>query len=549
MQQNTTKLIIVIGLGIVGALFYGQYYEHQRIHHINERINRFSTGPVSARCAAAPPVEVNSNESSVCRWSDLQPRVKDTVAQVFVQGVQFNWLEPYKSPEQYHGAGSGFFINDQGDLITNAHVVNQALAVSIQIPSMGKRRFEMDVVGISPERDLALLRLKPHEREAIVTVLGKIPTLSLGDSDHVRRSDEIMTLGYPLGQQSLKSTTGVVSGRENIDGHYMIQISAAINPGNSGGPALCIDGHVIGVNTAQINPAQNVNYIIPSNEVKLFLRQLEELPQATNGSVKLLRKPFLGVLFNMASEQLTSFLGNPQPGGLYVVESYKGSPLYKAGVKPGDMIYEIDGHRLDVFGELNVPWSEDKIAITDYVSRLMLGDQVRLLVYRNGKPVEVALQFTESELPPVRRMYPGYEDMDYEVFGGMVIMPLSLNLIQILIKVAPDLARYADFKNTMEPALIITHILPESVAFKSRTVGPGTVITEINGVAVNTLSELRKLMKKAAQQEFLTLKTSENMFVAFSMKQLIADEPMLSAHYRYTMTPLMQNLVEMTQNK
>src|SRR4029077_6348495 len=126
------------------------------------------------------------------------------------------------------------------------------------------------------DRDLALLRLKPEELQLIKETLGKVPMLQFGNSDKVSRAEEIMALGYPLGQQSLKSTTGVVSGREQIGGKYMIQISTPINPGSSGGPSINRCGEVIGVNTAGIMPAQNVNYIIPSNEVQLFIAQLNQ---------------------------------------------------------------------------------------------------------------------------------------------------------------------------------------------------------------------------------------------------------------------------------
>src|SRR5262249_26829670 len=156
--------------------------------------------------------------------------------------------------------------------------------------------------------DIALLRVKPAGLELIRSVLGGVPYMTFGDSDSIRRSDEVLALGYPLGQQSLKSTTGVISGHEQ----HMIQISAAINPGSSGGPLLNEAGEVIGINAAGITEAQNVGYAIPVNDLKIVLPDLYK--------TKLLRKPFLGILYNNASEALTEYLGNPQPGGCYIVE-------------------------------------------------------------------------------------------------------------------------------------------------------------------------------------------------------------------------------------
>ena len=231
-------------------------------------------------------------------WSSVQTKVRNTLAQVFSQIAEIDLLQPYKSPTQHQASGSAFLINDDGELITNAHVINQAKAVWIQIPGLGKRQLDVDVVGLSPERDLALLRLREESKQALREAFGTIPYLKLGDSDLVHRADEIMTLGYPLGQQGLKSTTGVVSGREN----NLIQIDAAINPGNSGGPSLNTSGEVIGINTLYAPGAQNVGYIIPINELKIILDDLR--------TVKLLRKPFLGILFNNDRERCANESGN-----------------------------------------------------------------------------------------------------------------------------------------------------------------------------------------------------------------------------------------------
>lgn len=529
----------------LSLLVYNQYYEQAEIRALITALHVQKTS--TPALINNPTNQHIQTGSTMQRWSDLQPLVKDTVVQIFSQVTEFNWLEPYKTPNQGGCTGSGFFINDQGDIITNWHVVNQAVAVSIQIPSMGKQRFDVDVIGVNPDRDLALLRLKPEEKELIIAKLGKISFLTFGDSDRVTRSDEIMTLGYPLGQQALKSTTGAVSGREQIEGHYMIQISAPINPGNSGGPSINQAAQVIGINTAgyAAAAAQNVNYIIPSNEVKLFLQQLEQVPEITSncGDIKFLRKPFLGVLFNNATEALTKFLGNPLPGGLYVVESYKNSPLHKAGILPGDMIYSIDGHRLDIYGEMNVPWSEDKISIVDYVSRLILGSNLHLKVYRKGKALEMHFDFNTSELPAVRRMFPCYEPIEYEIFGGMVIMQLSLNHVQVLLPAAPELARYAELKNQMEPTVVITHILPDSVTFRSRAVGIGSVLTEINGTKVKTLADVRAAIPASLKSGFTTIKTSENVFCVLPFDKILSEEHKFARQYHYTITPAMQSIL------
>jgi serine protease Do len=483
-------------------------------------------------------------------WSNLQRKLKDTVVQVFSQITEFNWLEPYKTPNQFEATGTAFFINDQGELITNAHVINETTRVEIQVPSCGKQRFEVDIVGVSPERDLGLLRLKLHEYERLKKELKRdtLPFLKLGDSDTVYRADKLMALGFPLGQQGLKSTTGVVSGREHLDGQYFIQISAPLNKGNSGGPSLNSVGEVIGVNSAVVPNAQNVGYIIPVNEVALFLEQLRALPDSQEP--KLLRKPYLGIMYKNGSEILTDFLGNPKPGGLYVVEVYKKSPLEKAGIKAGDMIYKINGNRVDIYGEMQVSWStEDRVSIVDYISRLKLGQTITIEYYRKGVKKIAKFTFNQAELPPVRVMHPGYEKIDHEVLGGFVIMPLTINHIALIGKYVPELLEYSDLRKNKEPRLLVTHILLNSAASRSRTIGAGAVLSQVNGEPVKTLVDLRRALRKSIDTGYIMFKTTDNVPVVLNLEQVLQDEPRLAQAYFYPLSSTYKQLVELYEQK
>lgn len=475
-------------------------------------------------------------------WRPVQDRIRDTVVQLFVQISAIDLLEPYKTPQQGTACGSGFFINDQGYLITNAHVINSAKSVWGQLPSLGKRIIDMEVVGISFERDLALLRLTDESRELITRELGGVPYLPLGDSDLVRRSDEVLAVGYPLGQQSFKSTNGIISGHE----HHLIQMSAPINPGSSGGPLLNIRGEVVGVNSSGVTEAQNVGYAIPINTLKTILNDLYE--------IKILRKPFLGVRFNNSTESLTKFLGNPLPGGCYVVETVKGSPLEKAGVMKGDMIYEINGHSVDMFGDMSVPWSEDKISLVDYPLRLSIGDTITLGIYRKGQKKTFTVTFSLAELHPIRAIYPGYEPVHYEIFGGMVVQELTLNHIRILGDHAPGLRKYGELKYQSEPVLIITHVFPDSQLYRGRNMPLGATLEEINGVPVKTLEDFRKVIKDAANQEYLTISAADNVtraaetiFIVLEMAKLIEEEQRLARDFRYQLSDTAKEIIRAAQ--
>lgn len=533
-QQDIIMLILVIvtvGLLTMCAFLY---YRQQTITDV---IGQMRTANMElAKQIDIPTQVVERVVSKTVLWRPIQERVKDTVVQVFAQVAEFNMLQPYSPPQQYAVCGSGFFINEEGDIITNAHVINQA-HVWVQIPSLGRRIIDVEVVGMT-DRDIALLRVKPEALAMIKSALGTVPYLPLGDSDAIRRSDEVLALGYPLGQQSLKSTTGVVSGHEQ----HMIQISAPINPGSSGGPLLNEAGEVIGINTAGITEAQNVGYAIPINDLSIVLPDLYK--------AKLVRKPFLGIFYNNASESLTEYLGNPQPGGCYIIEVAKGSTMYKAGVKPGDMLYEINGHQIDMYGDMIVPWSEDKISIVDYVGRIPTGNQVHVVTYRKGVRKEFTVTLDLMELPPIRKVYPGYEEIDYEVLAGMVVMQLTLNHIHIMDKLVPGLTKFVEMKNQMEPILLITHIFSESQLYRMRTLTPGATINEINGAKVTTLAELREAFKNGINEKFLTIKASDNhmrvsdnLLVVLSWDKILEEEPQLARDYRYPLSATAQELL------
>lgn len=493
----------------------------------------------------APISQTNShiNESLVSTaqlWRPVQDRIRDTVVQLFVQISAIDLLEPYKTPQQGTACGSGFFINDQGYLITNAHVVNSAKSVWGQIPSLGKSIIDIEVVGISFERDLALLRITDEGRELITKELGGIPYLSLGDSDLVRRSDEVLAVGYPLGQQAFKSTNGIISGRE----HHLIQMSAAINPGSSGGPLLNLRGEVIGVNSSGVTEAQNVGYAIPINTLKTILNDLYE--------IKILRKPFLGVRFNNSTESLTKFLSNPLPGGCYVIETIKGSPLEKAGVMKGDMIYEINGHPVDMYGDMSVPWSEDKISIIDYPLRLSIGDTITLVIYRKGQKKLFTVEFNLSEPQAIRTIYPAYESIDYEIFGGMVVQELNVNHVRMLGEHAPGLRKYSELKHQSEPVLIITHVFPDSQLYRGRNMPLGATLHEINGIKVKSLTDFRQAIKGSGTQQYLTISAADNMtraaetiFVVLEMRKVVEEEPRLARDYRYQLSDIAKEVLQL----
>jgi serine protease Do len=540
---HVTLLALVIAVSLFfGVTQYFSFYDTQELKflcmNLANKIQDLEQEKIQAEAATAAhadcPAPVISTATSAQLWASLQKNIQNTVVQLFVQKAAFNWLEPYKVPESGAAFGTGFFINDQGEILTNAHVVNQAVVIHVQIPSFGKYQFEADLVGIMPEKDFALLKIRPEGVALIRATLGKVPYLSLGDSDLLRRGDEIMALGYPLGQQSLKSTTGVISGREA----GMIQMSAPINPGNSGGPSINTQGQVVGINTAGIASAQNVGYIIQINDVKVFLKELH--------TERLVRKPYLGILQSMATEELVKALGNPLPGGVYIVDVLADSPL-KGKIESGDMVYEMNGLKVDLYGDMTVPWSEDKISTAEYVARLTPGQKVSFVLYRKGVRKTFECNFERKKLAPIRQMFAGYEPIEYEMFGGLVVMPLALNHIPLLLSLSSGLAKYVEDKNQTEPVLVVTHVMPHSPAQRCRLLLMGSTLKTVNGKKVTTIKELQNAIAQSG--EIIQVQTNDNAMIAISKKDVVENEVRLARTYAYEIGKGVKELIgkEMAQ--
>ena len=522
----------ILLLVVVSAGGFGAYQWYQKYEAIQHEMRDLATQVEQRRSLPAPvsPVSVPGKVATT-NWMEVQKEAKDTVIKVVTNVAEFNWIEPYRKPEQGEMMGSGFFINSDGDILTNFHVVDQARLVQIEIPTLGKERMPVEIVGVNPERDVALLRLSEKAKEKIEKAIGEIRFLELGDSDEIVRGQDILALGYPLDVQALKSTQGIVSGRERVGiiNQSCIQTTAPLNPGNSGGPSLNASGDVIGINFSGVVEAQNVGYIIPINDIKTAIKDMYK--------IRLLRRPVLGCSFVGANDDMLEYLGNPGAGGFYIVKVYKDMIMEKMGIQEGDMLYEVNGLHVDKYGDISVPWSEDKVSVVDVLNRLEVGDHINMVLYRKGERVEVSFELEPRFLFPIRPIHPDYEDVDYEVLGGLVVMELTINHISII--KSANLIPYSMPEKQYEPALLISYVQPTSIIQKLRVIGSGMLVDQINGDEVKTLDEFRQAVKKSRDTGFLTIRTREDRFGVFSVEKILADEDRLALMYGHDKSELL----------
>ncbi len=277
------------------------------------------------------------------------------------------------------GTGSGFILNKQGQIITNAHVVDGADTVSVVLKD--GRQFEGKVMGRDPVTDVAVVKIEASD----------LPTVKLGDSERLQPGDWAIAIGNPLGLDNTV-TTGIISavGRSSSEVGVpdkrvdFIQTDAAINPGNSGGPLLSAQGEVIGVNTAILQGAQGLGFAIPINTVN---RIAEEL--IANGEVK---HPYLGIqMMTLTSEVKEQLNNNPNSGlfineeeGVLIMRVMPGSPADNAGLRAGDVIEKINQKPV-----------KDTNDVQQAVIQKRVGSQLQLGLRRNGEPLSIQVKAGE----------------------------------------------------------------------------------------------------------------------------------------------------------
>jgi putative serine protease PepD len=279
------------------------------------------------------------------------------------------------------GSGTGFVINADGTIVTNAHVVGDASQVKVRYDDKGDS-YDAQVVGTDPSSDLAVLRPSSSS--------PKRPALPLADSDQVRVGDEAIAIGYPLGLDRT-ATAGIISGlgREiqapngfQID--QVIQTDAPINPGNSGGPLLDARGRVIGINsqiaTAGSQGNVGIGFAVPSNTIRKVVPQLE--------AGKSIRRPYLGV---STSTPLTG-------AGALVRQVNSGGPAERAGLRAASDPTGRDGDRIVGIDGKAVNGPDD---VSNAIENRRPGDTVALEVESGGsrRTVSVTLGERPAQVP------------------------------------------------------------------------------------------------------------------------------------------------------
>ena len=285
------------------------------------------------------------------------------------------------------GGGSGFFVHEDGIILTNKHVVFDPDAEYTVITS-DQDEFQAEVLSRDPINDIALIRVKVKGAKSI----------SLGDSAKLELGQTVVAIGNALGMFTNSVSKGIISGLARSisaslgTGEHMerlrgvIQTDVAINQGNSGGPLINLNGEAIAINTAVIFGAQNIGFSIPINWAKADLKDILE-----HGRII---KPYVGLMYTMLTKEAQKKYDLPVDHGALVIRDVlpdsvavmPGSPADKAGIKENDIIVAVNNTHLT-----------DSKDFMDCIQEFKVGDEVELTVMRDKKEKKLKLTLTERK--------------------------------------------------------------------------------------------------------------------------------------------------------
>ena len=392
---------------------------------------------------------------------------------------KFFFPEPFKIPQQERKSismGSGFIFKQDGRdvfIITNNHVAEAGKDGEITVTLADKAKYDGEIVGLDPESDLAVIKIKVDKNE-------KVTIAPLGDSDEIEIGDWAIAIGNPFGQLGLERTVtvGVISAKGRSNLHFgskspifqnYIQTDAAINPGNSGGPLLNIKGEVIGVNSAITSPSGGnigIGFAIPINLAKKVVNDL-----ITEGKVK---RAYLGIYLQDITSDLRKSFDLDEVAGVLVTKVIEDTPAEKAGLKNGDVITEFDNKKVENVSQFMI-----------MVAGSEIGKKIPLKIIRNKKKKTLEVTLVERTEEVLAKG--GIASEENTEWLGLKVEDLNGDFAQ-------------KYKIDAENGVVITEI-KENTPAASSNLSVGDVIIEINQQSVEDVSDYKKIIAQLKKED------------------------------------------------
>lgn len=439
----------------------------------------YAETPIAPKFKSGDPLPANL-------FVELAKTVNPAVVNVFTtylprgRGGPGGGGDPYRDPffdlfEQFMGPqrggpatpqqslGTGFIIREDGLIITNNHVVDKADVIKVQISENTKESFDAKVIGRDARTDIALIKIDAKR---------KLPFVKLGSSSEVQVGEWVAAFGNPYGYGHTM-TKGIISavGREidELNLFPFMQTDASINPGNSGGPLVNTQGQVIGVNTAIDARAQGIGFVIPIDNVKSILPELEKSGGIDRG--------FIGVQMADIDDEASKSLNLKEAEGALIMEVIPGSPADKAGIQPYDLVTEFNGKKITNTKDL-----------VKSVATTASGKSVPVRLVRNSKPRTVQVKVGSGEK---------MEGRNYRQSNPAQGLKAPFELGFMVADYSPSMSQMYGLPKLKQPKPVVIAVDPQSEA-GVKGLAPGDVILDINRESVFKAKDAMKLIKKGS---------------------------------------------------
>lgn len=400
---------------------------------------------------------------------------EDTPFEDFFDQFEQYFGQDQEKPREESSLGSGFIISDDGYVVTNNHVIDEAREISVKLQGVDDA-YEAEVIGRDPETDLALLKIEADH---------SLPVLKFGNSNQLRVGEWVVAIGNPFGLDHTV-TTGIISakGRSIGTGPFddFLQTDASINPGNSGGPLLNLDGEVVGINTAIIATGHGIGFAIPGSMAKTVIAQLREHQEVRRG--------WIGVTIQNIDENTAKALDLDEPKGALVASVLPGQPAEEAGLRTGDAILAVNDEQVADSGEL-----------TRAIAGLQPGETARLVVWRKGRKKNIEVTLGQRDLDKVAESASPAPERS-ETALGLTVRPVRQDEAEALGLEAPR-------------GLLVTAVQEESPAAKG-DIREGDVILQLNQQDVDTVDTFTEIAEAEGTDKVvllvLVLRSGQNIF-------------------------------------
>lgn len=522
-------------------------------------------------------------------WSKIQKEYRNSVFQIITSSAEYSVLRPYLTPNESAMSGSGFLIDvERGLVISNAHVVENAISIVGRCPLLFGRDITLRLISICREKDLSLLQIIGDDL-SLIKSKGKLKSFILGDSFKLTEMTEVVSIGYPLGQDGIKFTQGVISGFQHSidevddvlnrleDTSTFIQITCPINRGNSGGPLVDVNGKVVGVCAAGVLESQNVGYAIPSNTVAALITEMikpvdkwdksptlfeitemglsvltpiggEEICYTSGECIKtpnIIKPPKLNIKWCSTSKDLLHhFFSQSDIEGVLITKVYPDSVFFEE-LRKGDLLCKMcvkfdNGKKficgmIDSYGTSSVDGIDRRLTIKDFLDVCQINFDMEISVLRKKESGEVECHtFIKKWEKNVfegccyELEYLHFSPIDYEILGGICFSNLSLKAAEEV----PSLRRFLHNEGRYSSRVFINQIFSGSEISSVGCFKEGSVLISVNDIEVLTLTDLRreceKIIKKNENIKFVD--ENGNVFV-YVCEKLISDTQSVKIAY------------------